>query len=196
MHGLPQQEAGQELLHLGGGLVALQGRGEEPSDAHSSARGSTDISGRGRSLNKLELLYQRSPELHLLALQSLQKVPEYTKRDTVGNTMQSGDSSMFPGFPKMMCSELHTSLQHTGCQLKLLATLDRSMAVRVEGSMAASLTSSQHVWMGKEQYQQHGPGMHTGHSSRQMECSSAAEKPSLLQEGDQGQLLPCCRNPK
>ena len=100
----------------------------------------------------------------------------------MGNTMQSGDSSMFPGFPKMMCSELHTSLRHTGCQLKLLATLDRSMAVRVEGSMAASLASSQHVWMGKEQYQQHGPGMHTGHSSRQMECSSAAEKPSLLQE--------------
>lgn len=33
MHGLPQQEAGQELLHLGGGLVALWGRGEKQSDA-------------------------------------------------------------------------------------------------------------------------------------------------------------------
>lgn len=33
MHGLPQQEAGQELLRLGGGLVPLRGRGEERSGA-------------------------------------------------------------------------------------------------------------------------------------------------------------------
>lgn len=32
LHGFPQQEAGQELLHLRGGLVALRGREKDLSD--------------------------------------------------------------------------------------------------------------------------------------------------------------------
>lgn len=39
VHGFPQQEPGQELLHLRGGLVPLGQRGEDLSDTSGSVQG-------------------------------------------------------------------------------------------------------------------------------------------------------------
>ncbi|NXK44670.1 ACL10 protein, partial [Chauna torquata] len=103
-----------------------------------------------------KLLQQSSPGLHLLALQSLQKVPDHIRRDMLGNIVLSGGSSMFPGFPKRMNLELRALLHSEGCQMKLLAAPERSTAVWAGGSMVASLTSFQHMWMGKGEYQEHG----------------------------------------
>ncbi|KAM6113047.1 LOW QUALITY PROTEIN: actin-like protein 10 [Pterocles gutturalis] len=87
------------------------------------------------------LLYQSSPGLHHLALQSLQKVPDHARRDTVGNIVLSGGSSMFPGF--RMCLELNALFQSTGSQIQVLASPERSTAAWAGGSMAASLMSFQ-----------------------------------------------------
>ncbi|NXI74733.1 ACL10 protein, partial [Anseranas semipalmata] len=103
-----------------------------------------------------KLLHQSSPGLHLLAMQSLQKVPDHTRKDIAGNIVLSGGSSMFPGFPKRMYLELNALLHSTGCKMKLLAAPERNVAAWAGGSMVASLASFQHTWMGKDEYQEHG----------------------------------------
>ncbi|KAM6243470.1 actin-like protein 10 [Spheniscus humboldti] len=105
-----------------------------------------------------KLLHQSSPGLHHLALQSLQKVPDHARRDTVGNIVLSGGSSMFPGFPERICLELNALFHSTGCQIQVLASPERGTAAWAGGSMAASLTSFQHAWMSKGKYQEHGAG--------------------------------------
>ncbi|PKK22093.1 putative LOC106145931 [Columba livia] len=74
-----------------------------------------------------------SPGLHHLAFQSLQKVPDHARKDTVDNIVLARGSSMFPGFPERI-----------------------GTAAWLGDSMAASLTSFQHTWMAKSEYQEHG----------------------------------------
>ncbi|KAM6248861.1 LOW QUALITY PROTEIN: actin-like protein 10 [Porphyrio hochstetteri] len=98
------------------------------------------------------LLHQSSD----LALQSLQKAPNHTRKDMMGNIMLSGGSSTFPGFPERMCLELNTSFHSTGCQVQVLVSLERGSTAWAGGSMAVSLTSFQHMWVVKGQHQEHG----------------------------------------
>ncbi|NXL59580.1 ACL10 protein, partial [Chordeiles acutipennis] len=103
-----------------------------------------------------KLLHHSSPGLHHLAMQSLQKVPDHARKDTVGNIVLSGGSSMFPGFPERMCLELNTLFHGTGCEIKVQASPERAIAAWAGGSMAASLTSFQHAWLTKSEYHEHG----------------------------------------
>ncbi|KAM7090689.1 LOW QUALITY PROTEIN: actin-like protein 10 [Ciconia maguari] len=108
-----------------------------------------------KPLFQLKLLHS-SPGLHHLALQSLQKVPDHARRDTVGNVVLSGGSLMFPGFPKRMCLELNALFHGTGCQIQVLVSPERGRAAWAGGSMAVWLTSFQHTLMAKGEYQEHG----------------------------------------
>nr|XP_009916767.1 PREDICTED: actin-like protein 10 [Haliaeetus albicilla] len=117
---------------------------------------SMDYEGDVYNRGEPKLVHQSSPGLHHLALQSLQKVPDHARRDTVGNIVLSGGSSMFPGFPERMCLELNALFHGTGCQIQVLASPERGIAAWAGGSMAASLTSFQHAWMAKGEYQEHG----------------------------------------
>ncbi|NWR43911.1 ACL10 protein, partial [Regulus satrapa] len=103
-----------------------------------------------------ELLQLSCPGLHQLAGQSLQTVPEHIRRHVLGNIVLSGGSSMFPGFPERMCLELNFLFQGAGVHIEVLADPKRAMAAWAGGSMAASLTSFQHTWMTKGEYQEHG----------------------------------------
>ncbi|NXU44530.1 ACL10 protein, partial [Drymodes brunneopygia] len=103
-----------------------------------------------------ELLQHSCPGLHQLAGQSLQTVPEHARRHLLGNIVLAGGSSMFPGFPERMCLELNFLLRGAGVHVEVLANPGRGTAAWAGGSMAASLSSFQHTWMTKGQYQEHG----------------------------------------
>ncbi|XP_054500294.2 actin-like protein 10 [Agelaius phoeniceus] len=103
-----------------------------------------------------ELLQLSSPGLHQLAWQSLQAVPQQARRHVLGNIVLSGGSSMFPGFPERMCLELNLLFRGAGVHVEVLASPRRATAAWAGGSMAASLTSFQHTWMTKGEYQEHG----------------------------------------
>ncbi|NXA77504.1 ACL10 protein, partial [Thryothorus ludovicianus] len=103
-----------------------------------------------------ELLQHSCPGLHQLAGQSLHSVPEHLRRLMLGNIVLSGGSSMFPGFPERMCLELNFLFQGAGVHIEVLANPKRGTAAWAGGSMAASLTSFQHTWMTKAEYQEHG----------------------------------------
>ncbi|NWU01437.1 ACL10 protein, partial [Urocynchramus pylzowi] len=103
-----------------------------------------------------ELLQHSCPGLPQLAGQSLHTVPEHARRLLLGNIVLSGGSSMFPGFPERMCLELNLLFQGAGVHVQVLANPKRGTAAWAGGSMAASLSSFQHAWMTKGEYQEHG----------------------------------------
>ncbi|XP_064247530.1 actin-like protein 10 [Passer domesticus] len=103
-----------------------------------------------------ELLQLSCPGLHQLAGQSLQALSKQARRHILGNIVLSGGSSMFPGFPERMCLELNFLFQGAGVHIEVLANPQRGTAAWAGGSMAASLTSFQHSWMTKGEYQEHG----------------------------------------
>ncbi|NWU32401.1 ACL10 protein, partial [Dyaphorophyia castanea] len=103
-----------------------------------------------------ELLHHSCPGLHQLAGQSLWAVPDQARRLVLGNIVLSGGSSMFPGFPERMCLELNFLFRGAGVHVEVLANPKRGTAAWAGGSMAASLTSFQHTWMTKGEYQEHG----------------------------------------
>ncbi|XP_064586360.1 actin-like protein 10 [Zonotrichia leucophrys gambelii] len=103
-----------------------------------------------------ELLQLSCPGLHQLAWQSLHTVPQQARRHVLGNIVLSGGSSMFPGFPERMCLELNLLFRGAGVHIEVLASPKRATAAWAGGSMAASLTSFQHTWMTKGEYQEHG----------------------------------------
>lgn len=102
------------------------------------------------------LLSQSTPGLHLLACQSLQKLPEEYKTEVINNIVLAGGSSVFPGFPQRMGLELDALLHGRGCRIKILAAPERTSTAWLGGSLVASLHSFQHFWMRKEEYQEHG----------------------------------------
>ncbi|NXC83143.1 ACL10 protein, partial [Cercotrichas coryphoeus] len=103
-----------------------------------------------------ELLQHSCPGLHRLARQSLHAVPEHARSHVLGNIVLAGGSSMFPGFPERMCLELNLLLRGAGAHVEVLANPGRATAAWAGGAMAASLTSFQHAWMTKGDYQEHG----------------------------------------
>lgn len=107
-------------------------------------------------LFKPHLLSQSSPGLHHLVFQSLQKVPDEFKGEIINNVVLSGGSSLFPGFPERMCLELNALFHGREYFIKILASPKRSTAVWLGGSLAASLSSFQSLWMRKQDYQEHG----------------------------------------
>ncbi|NWV24270.1 ACL10 protein, partial [Origma solitaria] len=103
-----------------------------------------------------KLLQHSCPGLHQLAWQSLQAAPQHATRHLLGNIVLSGGSSMFPGFPERMCLELNFLCQDMGVHVEVLANPGRATAAWAGGSMAASLTSFQHTWMTKGEYEEYG----------------------------------------
>ncbi|NXB74431.1 ACL10 protein, partial [Donacobius atricapilla] len=103
-----------------------------------------------------QLLQHSCPGLHRLAGQSLQTLPEPLRSHMLGNIVLSGGSSMFPGFPERMCLELNSLFRGAGVHIEVLANPSRGTAAWAGGSMAASLTSFQHTWMTRGEYEEHG----------------------------------------
>uniref|UniRef100_A0A8C9N166 Actin like 10 n=1 Tax=Serinus canaria TaxID=9135 RepID=A0A8C9N166_SERCA len=139
----------------------LQEEGSHPPARFQTPDGSWITLGKERfccpePLFRPELLQLSCPGLHQLAWQSLQTVPEQARRHVLGNIVLSGGSSMFPGFPERICLELNLLFRGAGVHVEVLANPRRGSAVWAGGSMAASLTSFQHTWMTKGEYQEHG----------------------------------------
>ncbi|NXK64497.1 ACL10 protein, partial [Sylvietta virens] len=103
-----------------------------------------------------ELLQHSCPGLHQLAGHSLRALPAHLRSRVLGNIVLAGGSSLFPGFPERMCLELNSLFRGAGVHIEMLANPGRGTAAWAGGSMAASLTSFQHTWMTKGDYQEHG----------------------------------------
>ena len=78
------------------------------------------------------------------------------RRDLYGNIILSGGSTMFPGFTDRMLKEI-TALTTPTMKVKIVAPPQRMYNVWLGGSVIASLSTFNQMWVSKEEYYEHGP---------------------------------------
>ena len=89
---------------------------------------------------------------------SIMKCDVDIRKDLYGNVVLSGGTSMFPGIADRMQKEL-TALAPSTMKIKIIAPPERKYSVWIGGSILASLSTFQQMWISKEEYDESGPSI-------------------------------------
>src|SRR6185437_4282541 len=73
------------------------------------------------------------------------------RKDLYCNVVLSGVNTMFPGIADRMQKEL-TALAPSTMKIKIIAPPERKYSVWIGGSILASLSTFQQMWISKEEY--------------------------------------------
>lgn len=73
-----------------------------------------------------------------------------------GNAVLTGGSTLFPGFAERVHQEL-SGLAPATARIKIIAPPERKYSVWIGGSILASLSTFQQMWISKEEYDEMGP---------------------------------------
>ncbi|KAI8761678.1 actin-2 [Biomphalaria glabrata] len=109
-----------------------------------------------------EALYQPSflgmetPGIHEMTCNSINKCDEDIRKDLYKKIVMSGGSTMFPGIADRLQKEL-TSLAPSSMKIKVIAPPERKYSVWNGGSIVASLSTFQQMWISKQEYDESGP---------------------------------------
>lgn len=71
---------------------------------------------------------------------------------------QSGGTTMYPGISDRMQKEI-TSLAPSSMKVKIIAPPERKYSVWIGGSILASLSTFQQMWISKQEYDESGPSI-------------------------------------
>ena len=80
------------------------------------------------------------------------------RKELFQNVILSGGTSMFPGLPERLQSEL-TALVPRASKVKVIALPERKYSVWIGGSILSSLTTFEDMWISREAYDEHGPSI-------------------------------------
>ncbi|KAG9414383.1 Actin, aortic smooth muscle [Aphanomyces cochlioides] len=80
------------------------------------------------------------------------------RKGLYNNIVLSGGSTMFPGLAERMTKEL-TALVPPSLKVKVIAPPERKYSVWIGGSILASLSSFQEMWIAKAEYDECGPSI-------------------------------------
>eukprot|EP01156_Anaeramoeba_ignava_P023682 Anaeramoba_ignava/c21710_g2_i1.p1 GENE.c21710_g2_i1~~c21710_g2_i1.p1 ORF type:complete len:330 (-),score=109.82 c21710_g2_i1:172-1161(-) len=111
-----------------------------------------------------EVLFQPSfigmeqPGIHETTYNSIMKCDVDIRKDLYGNVVLSGGSSMFPGIADRLQKEI-TQLAPPAMKVKIIAPPERKYSVWIGGSILASLSTFQNMWISKEEYEESGPSI-------------------------------------
>ncbi|KAI3691351.1 hypothetical protein L2E82_49690 [Cichorium intybus] len=96
--------------------------------------------------------------IHEMTYNSIMKCDLGTRKDLYGNILLSGGSTMFPGFADRMSNEI-TALAPSSMKIKMVAPPERKYSVWIGGSILASLSSFNPMWISKAEYDESGPSV-------------------------------------
>ncbi|XP_054431337.1 beta-actin-like protein 2 isoform X3 [Pteronotus mesoamericanus] len=94
--------------------------------------------------------------IHEAAFNSIMKCDVDIRKDLYANTVLSGGSTMYPGTADRMQREV-TALAPSSMKIKIIAPPERKYSVWIGGSILASLSTFQQMWISKEEYDEVGP---------------------------------------
>jgi actin beta/gamma 1 len=94
--------------------------------------------------------------VHETTYNSIMKCDVDIRKDLYGNVVLSGGSSMFPGIGDRLQKEI-TQLAPPTMKVKIIAPPERKYSVWIGGSILASLSTFQNMWISKEEYEESGP---------------------------------------
>jgi len=109
-----------------------------------------------------EVLFQpnfvgmESAGVHKLTFDSIMKCDVDIRRDLYKNIVMSGGTTMFNGIPERLEKEMK-ALAPQGMDIKVIAPPERKYSVWIGGSILASLSTFEEMWVTKEEYDESGP---------------------------------------
>ena len=89
---------------------------------------------------------------------SVQKCDNDVKKDLFQNIILAGGSTLFEGMGQRMWQELYHLAPQTH-KIKILASPERKFSVWLGGSILASLSTFQTMWINKQEYDESGPSI-------------------------------------
>jgi len=96
--------------------------------------------------------------VHVLTYNSIMKCDIDIRKDLYGNVVLSGGSTMFPGIAERMNKEIKAKAP-TSMNVKIVAPPERKYSVWIGGSILASLSTFEEMWVTKEEYDDSGPSI-------------------------------------
>ncbi|XP_063726779.1 actin, clone 302-like [Symsagittifera roscoffensis] len=93
--------------------------------------------------------------VHKMVHKSIQKSNHDIRRYLYENIVLSGGSTMFPRFDERLSKEI-TQLKDDNITVKVLAPPERNYSTWVGGSILASLSSFEQMWISKEEFDEFG----------------------------------------
>jgi len=96
--------------------------------------------------------------VHRLVFDSIMKCDIDIRKESYSNMLLSGGSTMFPGIATRIEKEI-AALAPSNVRIKVIAPAERKYSVWIGGSILASLSTFDGMWVTKEDYEEHGPAI-------------------------------------
>ena len=109
-------------------------------------------------LFKPSLIGQESEGVDKLTYNSIMKCDVDIRKDLYGNVVLSGGTTMFENIAERMNKEI-TALAPPSMKIKVVAPPERKYSVWIGGSILASLSTFQQMWISKQEYDESGPSI-------------------------------------
>jgi actin beta/gamma 1 len=96
--------------------------------------------------------------VHDCTFQTIMKCDVDIRKDLYANIVLSGGTTMYPGIAERITKEL-TALAPSTMKIKVVAPPERKYSVWIGGSILASLSTFQAMWISKAEYDESGPSI-------------------------------------
>ncbi|XP_047963480.1 actin-75-like [Salvia hispanica] len=96
--------------------------------------------------------------IHETTYNSIMKCDVDIRKDLYSNIVLSGGTTMFTGIADRMSKEI-TALAPSSMKIKVVAPPERKYSVWIGGSILASLSTFQQMWISKSEYDESGPSI-------------------------------------
>ena len=103
-------------------------------------------------------LGMESAGIHNACYNSINKCDVEIRKHLYSNILLSGGSTMFSGMDERMQKEI-TALAPPTTGIKIIAPPERNYSVWIGGSILASLSTFQQMWISKQEYNESGPSV-------------------------------------
>ena len=104
------------------------------------------------------LLDKEFPGIHELVYNSIMTCDIDIRRNLYCNIILSGGNTMFPGITERMQKEI-SSLVPPSMRSRIIAPPERKYSLWIGGSILASLSTFQQMWISKQEYDESGPAI-------------------------------------
>jgi actin-related protein len=103
-------------------------------------------------------LGMETPGIHENTFNSIMRCDIDIRKDLYANIVLSGGTTMYPGIADRMDKEI-VALAPNTMKVKIVAPVERKYSVWIGGSILASLSTFQQMWITKEEYNDSGPSI-------------------------------------
>jgi len=104
------------------------------------------------------LVGKESEGIHKLVYNSIQKCDIDIRKDLYANIVLSGGTTMFPGIDQRLKDSVE-NLAPKSMTIKIVAPPERKYSVWIGGSILASLSTFEEMWVTKPEYDESGPAI-------------------------------------